>query len=331
MLLTILLTGYLLGASIAVYAAPAPGGKSPAKPVAKAAAPSKPTTSAVPTGYNIARFVLPPATYLSMPRRISQTSALPLKVRGPVYLPKGAANIALHKPVSSSDDKPAVGTLAMITDGDKQATRRVWADFGSVKTEMLEYAYWVGLASGTQWVQIDLQGTHAISGILLWHYYGESRVYRDVVIQVADDADFVENLQTVYNNDGDNSSGLGIGTDREFYESHQGQWIPLPSVKARFVRLYSQGNTSDPKNDYTEVEVWGLLAKAQPAPSQVKAADRKLPVKTPAPVRRPVKVKPKKPAPPSTSQPAKAGAKKTPPPGMMEAPLVLPPVTPDYL
>jgi hypothetical protein len=91
----------------------------------------------------------------------------------------------------------------------------------------------------------------------MWHFHGEARVYRDVVVQVADDADFIKGVRTIFNNDRDNSSGLGLGKDREFFESAEGKLVNMKGVKARYVRLYSKGNTSDDQNHYTEVEVYG--------------------------------------------------------------------------
>jgi hypothetical protein len=201
-----------------------------------------------PPGYEEAKFVLPPMVWFTtaysrgMFRNIT---ALPYKARGPVYLPKGSTNVALNKPVTSSDERPKTGTLGMVTDGDKK-----WEEGSQLE-----------LAPGTQWVQIDLQKPHLIHGILLWHYAGLGAVYRDVVVQLADDPDFVTNLRTVYNNDNNNSSGLGVGKDREFYEDWRGQWIPIKAQKARYIRLYSNGSTRGPINLYTEVEVWGTPTK----------------------------------------------------------------------
>ena len=125
-----------------------------------------------PPGHEEAKFVTPPASYGSSPRRIRQTTALPFLPRGVVYLPKGSTNVAAGKPVSSSDEKPFTGTLSMVTDGFKGP-----------------YEGMVGLGHTPQWLQIDLLGFYEIHGILLWHYHGDTRVYRDVVIQLADDPD----------------------------------------------------------------------------------------------------------------------------------------------
>ena len=58
-----------------------------------------------------------------------------------------------------------------------------------------------------------------IFAIALWHSFSAPKVYHDVVIQVADNADFTENARILFNNDQDNSSGLGVGTDREYFET----------------------------------------------------------------------------------------------------------------
>ena len=76
----------------------------------------------------------------------------------------------------------------------------------------------------------------------------------------ADDPDFIENVRTLFNNDQDNSSGLGVGTDREFFETFEGKLINAKGVKARYVRTYSKGSSESALNEYTEVEVYGRLA-----------------------------------------------------------------------
>jgi len=82
-----------------------------------------------------------------------------------------------------------------------------------------------------------------------------------VVVQVADDADFIENVRTLYSNDHDNSSGLGLGTEKEFWETYEGRLIDAKGATARYVRLYSKGSTADDQNHYIEGEVYGLPAK----------------------------------------------------------------------
>jgi len=64
---------------------------------------------------------------------------------------------------------------------------------------------------------------------------------------------FAKDVNTIY----DNSSA---GKDRPYIESNRGKLIDAKGVKGRYVRLYSNGNTTNKMNDYIEVEVWGKLA-----------------------------------------------------------------------
>jgi hypothetical protein len=92
----------------------------------------------------------------------------------------------------------------------------------------------------------------------MWHYHKQARVYKDVVVQVADDPDFIINVRTVFNDDDDNSSGLGMGSDKSYVETFEGKLIDAKGVVARYVRCYSNGSSSNDMNNYTEVEVYGL-------------------------------------------------------------------------
>jgi hypothetical protein len=114
---------------------------------------------------------------------------------------------------------------------------------------------------GKQYVQIDLKASQPLQAILAWHYHSQARVYRDVVVQVSDDKDFVSGVTTIFNNDHDNSSGLGIGKDREYIETFEGKLFDPRGSKARYVRLWSNGNTSNDMNHYVEVEVYATPAQ----------------------------------------------------------------------
>ena len=89
------------------------------------------------------------------------------------------------------------------------------------------------------------------------HFHAGARVYFDVVGQVADDPAFKEGVVTVYNNDFDNSSGLGQGEDNEYIDNSDGRLIDAKGVKGRYVRFYSRGNSDNAFNNYVEIEVWG--------------------------------------------------------------------------
>jgi len=112
-----------------------------------------------------------------------------------------------------------------------------------------------------QWVQIDLGAPAKLAAVAVWHFHSQARVYHAVVVQVADDADFKKNVRTLYNNDDDNSAKLGKGADLAYVETNQGRIVDAKGATARYVRLYSNGNTSDELNHYCEVEVYGQPAK----------------------------------------------------------------------
>jgi hypothetical protein len=190
---------------------------------------------------------LPKPMFIGTPRNIKTANleVITGKPRGPFFVPKGTALVSLKKPVTSSDMQPVIGELSFVTDAEKSG----------------EDGYFVELGPGKQWVQIDLKAQFDLNAILVWHYHSQARVFRDVVVQVSDDKDFIKGVTTVFNNDHDNTSGLGIGKDKEYIETNEGRLIDPKGVRARYVRLYSNGNTSNDMNHYVEVEVYGTPAK----------------------------------------------------------------------
>ena len=74
-----------------------------------------------------------------------------------------------------------------------------------------------------------------------------------------DDPDLLE-AHNVFNNDYNNSSGLGIGDDKGYVETAEGKLVDAKGVEGRYLRLYSNGNHMENKNHYTEVEVFGKPA-----------------------------------------------------------------------
>ena len=219
----------------------------PVSAVADPASPTPASTLTTTAGPNTQPLdiQLPKPRVFGTPKAIkSQHLEKPLAGKRPIYqVPAGTALLSAGKKVTSSDPAPIIGTLDMVTDKDKEAGD------GSL----------VELAPGKQYVQIDLGKPASIAAIVIWHFHQETRVYQDVIVQVADDPDFIMDVTTVFNNDYDNSSGLGAGTDLEYLETHEGKLIDGKGAKGRYVRLYSNGNTSNDANHYVEVEVYGKL------------------------------------------------------------------------
>jgi hypothetical protein len=187
---------------------------------------------------------LPKPMFIGTPTNIKSANLEPItgKPRPPFFVPKGTVLLSLKKPVTASDSAPVIGELDMITDGEKSGGDGYFVEFGP----------------GTQWVQVDLGASHPLSAILAWHYHSQARVYHDVVVQVSDDPAFKNAVATVYNNDHDNSSKLGAGKDKEYIEVAEGRLIDPKGAKGRYVRLYSNGNTTNDLNHYVEIEVYGL-------------------------------------------------------------------------
>jgi hypothetical protein len=186
---------------------------------------------------------LPKPMFVGTPANIAVANLeKPLGRPRPAFLvPVGTKNAAFRKPVTSSDEEPIIGELSMITDGDKEAAEGSFVELGPK----------------LQFVTIDLKGRYTIYAIVVWHYHKQAVVYHDVIVQVADDQDFISNVQTVFNNDIDNTSGRGVGKDMSYVETAEGKLIDAKGVQGRYVRLYSRGNTTNALNHYIEVEVYG--------------------------------------------------------------------------
>jgi hypothetical protein len=192
---------------------------------------------------------LPAAAFKGTPKDIqtnSYTEPYPEKPRPPFMVPNGLKNLATGAKLTSSDKNAGADTLSKITDGDKEASDQAI----------------IFLRKGTQYIQMDLGSSPSeIFAILIWHAHNSVKVYHDVVVQAADDAEFTQNVKTIFNNDQDNSSGLGVGTDREFFETNEGKLIDAKGIKAQYLRFYSKGSTESALNEYTEIEVYGRASK----------------------------------------------------------------------
>lgn len=163
------------------------------------------------------------------------------KPRPPFMAPAATVNVALDKSVSASEPEPRFGELDFLVDGDKHYK----------KSSLL------GLGADLQWIQVDLEEPSNIYAIVLWHFHEGERVYFDVSIRAADDEEFTQNVQVIFNNDHDNSAGLGVGEAKEYIESYKGKFIDAKGITARYVRFYTKGNTTDDLAHYVEAEIFG--------------------------------------------------------------------------
>jgi hypothetical protein len=197
-----------------------------------------------PAGKEELKLKLPKPMFIGTPTNLKSPNleVVTGKSRGPFYVPKGTVLLSAKKKVTSSDMNPVIGELDMLNDGEKSGGD----------------GYFIELGPGVQWVQIDLGASYPLSAILAWHYHSQARIYRDVIVQVSDDPAFKTGVTTVFNNDHDNSSKLGVGKDKEYIEVAEGKLFDAKGAKGRYVRLSSNGNTTNDLNHYVEVEVYGL-------------------------------------------------------------------------
>ncbi len=217
------------------HPAPAPGsGRPPALPPAPPPPP--------PTEFAEFSPEFPKPMFVGTPVRAERpnldTAPKPvLAFRAPV----GTELLSLDAGVSSSDPAPIIGDLDMVADGDKDGADGSYLELGP----------------GRQWVQIDLGESVEIWAVWLWHFHKSAVAYDDVLVQLSDDPAFAGGVTTVLNNDHDNSSGMGVGDDLAWVETNHGRPVLTKGRRARYVRLYSNGNTANEMNHYVEVEVWG--------------------------------------------------------------------------
>ena len=186
--------------------------------------------------------VLPPELIEGTPKPMNVPNLVQAPTAAPeFFVPAGTVLLSKGKKVTSSDDNPIIGSLDLITDGEKDAGE----------------GYFVELLDGKQWVQLDLEKSAAISAIWMWHFHSQKRAYNAVIVQISDDPKFETGVTTVFNNDYAETSKMGKGNDAPYVESRYGKIVDGKGTKGRYVRLYSSGNTSNEMNHYIEVEVYG--------------------------------------------------------------------------
>ena len=192
------------------------------------------------------KFELPPPHSSGTPKEIKSDNLEPDpgpgKLRAPIMVePEYTKKLTTENTKVTTSEEAVTGDNDYVVDGDKTPDA----------TSMLQ------LPGGLQWVQLDLGAEHTVSAVCVWHDQGDERVYKDVVVQISNDANFVDGVTTIFNNDHDNTAKLGKGTDKEYRERNDGRPMDAKLAKGRYVRCYSNGSTSEPVNNYIEIEVFG--------------------------------------------------------------------------
>ena len=192
------------------------------------------------------KFELPPPHSSGTPKEIKSDNLEPDpgpgKLRPPIMVePEYAKKLTTENTKVTTSEEAVTGDNDYVVDGDKTPDA----------TSMLQ------LPGGVQWVQLDLGAEHTVSAVCVWHDQGDERVYKDVIVQISNDANFVDGVTTIFNNDHDNTAKLGAGKDKEYRERNDGRPMDAKLTKGRYVRCYSNGSTSEPVNNYIEIEVFG--------------------------------------------------------------------------
>ena len=168
--------------------------------------------------------------------------------RETLFVAAGVTNLSFGKPVTSGmEEEPIIGELNQITDGVKKSGR---FDF-------------VELDPGPQWVQVDLGAIRVLEAIVVWHYYKNPVIYSDVVVRTSTEPKFGDGALTLFNNDHDNSTGLGKGTNTAYFARWWGELVDARGddkngTRARYVRVHSNGGASvDDMTRFVEIAVYG--------------------------------------------------------------------------
>ena len=192
------------------------------------------------------KFELPPPHSSGTPKEVKSDNLEPDpgpgKYRPPIMVPMGFDKKLMTEETKVTTSEEAVtGENEYVVDGDKTPDA----------TCMLQ------LPGGLQWVQLDLGAEKTVSAVCVWHDQGDDRVYKDVIVQLSNNEKFAKDVTTIFNNDHDNTAKLGKGADKEYRERNDGRPIDGKLTKARYVRCYSNGSSSELVNNYIEIEVFG--------------------------------------------------------------------------
>src|ERR1043165_2542395 len=128
---------------------------------------------------------LPAPAFKGTPKDLPEGTVVePLsdKPRPNIMVPAGCVNLAAGLKPTTSDTNTAPDKLLKITDGDKE----------SYETSILL------LRKGVQYVQLDLGKACELYAIVVWHAHDSAKVYRSVVVQIAEDAASPTTMRPLY-------------------------------------------------------------------------------------------------------------------------------------
>ena len=210
-----------------------------------------------------------------------------------------ASRASVSVSTATSGDRPASWAI----NGDKEANN--FTDPGRA-VEVNNNG-----EQGAQWIQLDLGIQQDVESVALWRYHADGRKYYNTVVLLSSDKNFTPETTLVLWNADSNASGrnetkvatwpgngngqtgthtLPEGTDPTYGETSAGKtfmvnadnvkWLdgtdralPGERYKARYVRVYMNGNQHNGSNHVVEIEVNGIegefVLEDTDAPEQV--------------------------------------------------------------
>ncbi len=180
-----------------------------------------------------------------------------------------AENLALNKPVNVPEEgadqmkADAVwGPKEKATDDDRDTNNWMgWNDNGKDREEI-------------GWCEVDMEEVMWIDTIRIWHYYGDQRTYHHVKLAVSTTGKFDGEEVVIF--DGDNKAAgkakswiADVADDKavkfdtfgggEYEETPGGRLDHFIPVKARYVRDWVLGSTSNAAVHWVEISVYSFL------------------------------------------------------------------------
>ena len=142
----------------------------------------------------------------------------------PGYVPS-YNNIALGKPVTSDQTLTQQVAGFDITDNDTNT------------------ANYVNGGIGPTYVQVDLGEATMISGVTVWHYYSDGRIYNGTKVEVSIDG---ETWITVFDS----------AVSGTYAESSSGKSHIFQPILARYVRDWLNGSNKNTGNHWVEIKIF---------------------------------------------------------------------------
>ncbi len=142
--------------------------------------------------------------------------------------PVSSPNLALRKPVTCSfPGTHTHGTAEQVVDGE------TGSHFG--------YGH-----AGWAWIQVDLGAPAELTHLKVWHYFRDKRTYNGNCIALSLTGKFEGEETVVFDSDRDGA----------YQETQAGKTFTFKPVRARYIRNWLNGNTSNDTSQWVEIQAF---------------------------------------------------------------------------